>query len=192
MNAREHLWAEAMRAERRGDAAAYQTLLREVAATLRLVVRSRLVRTGASGDEAEDIVQEILISLHTVRHRWDPERPFMPWLYAIVRYKLTDAARRRRRDGDRRVDLSFEDWCNLAEAPPDGGQASPHDIDRALNGLPAMQRDVVRAVAVHGASVRDTAGELRTSEGAVRMTLHRAFGRLSKAAQDQSATGGVK
>jgi RNA polymerase sigma-70 factor (ECF subfamily) len=51
-----------------------------------------------------------------------------------------------------------------------------------VNGLPAGQRAVVRALAIDGASVGATAQKLRTSEGAIRVTLHRALRRLAAAA----------
>ena len=48
--------------------------------------------------------------------------------------------------------------------------------------LPVSQRKIVRAIAVEGASVRSVAQGLATSEGAVRVTLHRAISRLLGAA----------
>lgn len=193
MNAREHLWAEAMRAERRGDASAYERLLGEIAAALRIVIRSRLSRSGGAPHDAEDIVQEVLIGLHTMRHRWDQSRPFMPWLHAIVRYKLADAARRRWSETRLRSDLSFAEWCDIAAMPSDGIEGSSLDVDRALRGLPSSQRDVVRSLAIDGASVRETARNLETTEGTVRMTFHRALQRLAAAAHlDDPKPGSVK
>ena len=94
---REQRWAEAMRAERRGEALAYERMLKEIATALRRSLAPRLVRVGLGAHEAEDLVQEILIGLHGKRHTWDPARRFLPWLHAIARYKLIDFARHRRR-----------------------------------------------------------------------------------------------
>jgi RNA polymerase sigma-70 factor, ECF subfamily len=112
-------WAEAMRAERRGDAIAYERMLKEVAVALRRSLSPRLVHVGLGGHEAEDLVQEILIGLHSKRHTWDSERPFVPWLHAITRYKLIDFTRHRRRETRRRVDLPLEDWLELVQSPSD-------------------------------------------------------------------------
>jgi RNA polymerase sigma-70 factor (ECF subfamily) len=125
MDAREESWAEAMRAERRGDAAAYQRLLAEIADVLRRVIRSRLARLGANTSDTEDLVQEVLIGLHAKRHTWDEGRPFLPWLHAIVRYKLTDAVRQWRREARYRSDLPLDEWPDLFAAPAE-------DLDRAL------------------------------------------------------------
>lgn len=177
MESREHLWAEAMRAERRGDDAAYSQLLREIAELLRRLVRARLAQFGLSRDEAEDLVQEILIGLHTKRHTWDPDRPFMPWLFAVTRYKFVDAARKMRREAARRFDITMDELAEVIAAPSDDPDRGL-DLERHLATLPQGQRSVVRSLAIDGASVKDTAKKLDTSEGAVRVTFHRALRRL--------------
>jgi RNA polymerase sigma-70 factor (ECF subfamily) len=178
---REQRWAEAMRAERRGEAVAYERMLKEVANTLRRSLAPRLVRVGLGAHEAEDLVQEILIGLHGKRHTWDPARPFLPWLHTITRYKLIDFMRHRRGDTRRRVDLALEDWLEI-ECSTHEANRSMWEMDRHLAVLPVSQRKIVRAIAVEGASVRNVARGLATSEGAVRVTLHRAIRRLLAAA----------
>jgi RNA polymerase sigma-70 factor (ECF subfamily) len=179
---REQHWAEAMRAERRGDAVAYERMLKEVATAQRRSLAPRLVRVGLGAHEAEDLVQEILIGLHRKRHTWDPARPFLPWLHTITRYKLIDFMRHHRGDTRRRVDLALEDWVEIVESPADEADCSTWEVDRHLAVLPVSQRKIVRAIAVEGASVRNVARGLATSEGAVRVTLHRAIRRLLAAA----------
>src|SRR3546814_18114776 len=49
------------------------------------------------GIDPEDIVQETLLAIHMKRHTWRDDAPVTPWLYAIARYKLIDAFRRRGR-----------------------------------------------------------------------------------------------
>ena len=183
---REQRWAEAMRAERRGEAVAYERMLKEVATALRRSLASRLVRAGLGAHEAEDLVQEILIGLHGKRHTWDSTRPFLPWLHAITRYKLIDFTRHRRRETTRRVDLPLEDWLKIVEAPADDASRSTVEVDRHLAVLPVSQRKIVRAIAVEGASVRDVSLRFATSEGAVRVTIHRAIRRLLGAAEPTS------
>jgi RNA polymerase sigma-70 factor (ECF subfamily) len=179
---REQRWAEAMRAERHGEGLAYEGMLEEVAMALRRSLAPRLVRVGLGAHEAEDLVQEILIGLHGKRHTWDPARPFLPWLYAITRYKLIDFTRHRRHETRRRVHLSLEEWLEIVEPPADQANRSPWEVERHLAVLPVSQREIVRAIAVEGESVRNVARCLATSEGAVRMTLHRAIRRLLSAA----------
>jgi RNA polymerase sigma-70 factor (ECF subfamily) len=184
---REQRWAKAMCAERRGETVAYERMLKEVATTLRRSLAPRLVRVGIGAHEAEDLVQEILMGLHGKRHTWDPARPFLPWLHTITRYKLIDFMRHRRGDTRRRVDLALEDWLEIVECSTHEANRFTWEVDRHLAVLPVNQRRIVRAIAVEGASVRSVAQGLATSEGAVRMTLHRAIRRLLGAA-DPSPT----
>lgn len=184
---REHYWSEGMRAERRGEVATYEHMLNEVATALRRSVAPRLVRVGLAVHETEDLVQEILIGLHSKRHTWDPKRPFLPWLHAITRYKLIDFMRHRQRETRQRVDLPHENWLEIVDPPADGPHRSTWEADRHLAVLPDSQRKVVRAIAIEGASVRDVARGLATSEGSVRVTLHRAIRRLLRA-EDSNPT----
>jgi RNA polymerase sigma-70 factor (ECF subfamily) len=180
MGATEERWSAAMRAERTGDAAAYAWLLRDVSRALRPSIRSRVAGLGLPPADVEDILQEVLIGLHTMRQRWDAERPFLPWVYAILRYKLTDAMRRRTRERRGRVDLSEDEWVEIVDrAAAADDSLSMRELDQALSRLPQGQRHVVEALAIDGASVRETADTLHLTDGAVRMTMHRAMKRLA-------------
>lgn len=184
---REDLWAEAMRAERRGDGVAYERLLKEIAFVLRRLVRARLAKGRLSVHEAEDVVQEVLIGLHAKRHTWDETRPFLPWLYTITRYKFIDAARRLRREESYRVEITLDELSEVFEAPSPDIDRSMLDLDRHLAILPQGQEKVVRALALDGATVRATAERLQTSEGSVRVLYHRALRRLTARARSDNA-----
>jgi RNA polymerase sigma-70 factor, ECF subfamily len=191
MSPREDEWAEAMRAERRGDHVAYERLLKEIAIMLRRLIRARLAKFDLGVEETEDVVQEILIGLHGKRHTWDDTRPFMPWLYTIARYKFIDAARRQRREATRRVNITMEEMAEIFEAPAEDMDRTMLDIESHLVDLPQGQRDVVRALALDGATVRATAEQLHTSEGSVRVLYHRALRRLmAKARPDDTKLPG--
>ena len=178
MTPREDNWADAMRAARRSDAGAYEALLEDIGRTLRVLVGRKLTRLGMGTDQTEDIVQEALLGLHMMRDRWDDSRPFLPWLHAIVRYKIGDAMRKRSREARHRCDVTLDELSDVIAAPDQGDRHMP-DMDRALASLSSGQRDVVSSLAIEGQSVRETAARLKTSEGAVRVTLHRALQRLT-------------
>lgn len=178
MTPREDNWADAMRAARRGDAGAYEALLEDIGRTLRVLVGRKLARLGMGNDQAEDIVQEALLGLHMMRDRWDDSRPFLPWLHAIVRYKIGDAMRKRSREARHRCNVTLDELSDVIAAPDQGDRHMP-DMNKALASLSSGQRDVVSSLAIEGQSVRETAERLETSEGAIRVTLHRALRRLT-------------
>ncbi|UTD29928.1 sigma-70 family RNA polymerase sigma factor [Bradyrhizobium sp. WD16] len=168
-------WTDLMRSAVAGDRLAYHRLLKAVTPVLRATTRRGLARAGQSPDQAEDIVQDILLAVHLKRHTWDAEAPFAPWLFAIARNKLIDALRRI----GRRVFVDIDEFTEIL--PGDAGEEPVPKFDLAaeVNGLPPRQRDVLASIAVENASIRETAQKFSMSEGAVRVALHRALAGLA-------------
>lgn len=77
-----------------GNAGAYHALLERLTGHLRAYYRHRFVLIGHGPTEAEDLVQEVLIGIHTHRHTYDPSQRFTPWIHAIARYKFLDYLRK--------------------------------------------------------------------------------------------------
>src|ERR1700732_2410895 len=77
-----------------GDSRAYHALLERLTGHLRAYYRHRFALIGHGPTEAEDLLQEVLIAIHTHRHTYDRAQPFTPWVYAIARYKFLDYLRR--------------------------------------------------------------------------------------------------
>src|SRR5690606_15779023 len=94
-------WRELMVAAQGGDRAAYEALLSEVAPLIRAAVRRRYPYVGR--EDAEDMVQDVLLAVHSVRQTYDPGRPFLPWLMAIAHNRAVDALRRSIRKSGREV-----------------------------------------------------------------------------------------
>ena len=164
-----------MTASLAGDAAAHRALLDRLSARLRAYYKGRLARIGRSATEAEDLVQEALIAIHTGRHTYDPVEPFTPWVQAIARYKLVDHLRRTR--------------ASLAEAPIDAadvmaqddhaGVESAYDLQRLLARLPDKMRRAIEYVKIEGMSVAETASLCGVSESAVKVNVHRGLKALA-------------
>ncbi len=174
VNAREAEWAAALQAADNGAGAAYESGLRDMASALRPLMRAAALRAGMGLADAEDIVQEVLIAVHLKRHTWDRNRPVGPWLRAIAHYKLIDALRRR----GRRVHVPIDDFHETLAAEETGPQVSESEVERSLASLAPRQRDVVRTIAVEGASISETAAKFAMTEGAVRVALHRGLATL--------------
>ncbi|HEX3984308.1 MAG TPA: sigma factor, partial [Acidisoma sp.] len=79
-----------MAAAQRGDAAAYRQVLQDCVPVITAAARRR----GVAADQTEDVVQEVLITLHRARATYDPSRPFLPWLKAIADRRAIDSLRR--------------------------------------------------------------------------------------------------
>lgn len=172
---REAEWTDLMRRAMAGDATAYERLLQALAAPLRAAARRGLNRAGKGDADAEDIVQETLLAVHLKRHTWNEDAPLGPWVRAIARNKLIDALRRR----GRRIEIPIDDFADLLPDTAEQPSGIVGDVARNLGGLPDRQRDVVRAIAVEGVSISETAARLAVSEGAVRVALHRGLAAIA-------------
>ncbi|WP_407175836.1 sigma-70 family RNA polymerase sigma factor [Bradyrhizobium sp. STM 3562] len=181
MREREDEWTGLMRSAMAGDDAAYHRLLGAIAPVLRAAARRGLARAGQPPDQAEDIVQDILLAVHLKRHTWDANAPFAPWLFAIARNKLIDALRRR----GRRVFVNIDDFAETLPEQPRAETASSAEVQAQLKTLPVRQREVLQSIAVESASIKDTARKFAMSEGAVRVALHRALASLTARLREQ-------
>lgn len=157
-----------------GDAAAYRRLLD---ATTRLLRRYFQKRLGpARTADADDLVQETLLAIHSRRATYEPERPFTVWLHAIARYRLIDHFRRT----GRRPTVPIDDVDESAFASdPDESAATSYDLDRLLATVPEGTRKMIRQVKIEGQSVADVAAEAGLSPTAVKVGVHRGIKRIA-------------
>jgi len=170
-------WADWMRAANAGDSKAYRRLLEALTPFLRMVVRQGFTRAGLGGSDVEDVVQETLLAIHLKRQTWDADQLFTPWVRAVVRNKLIDNLRRR----GNRIDLPIEDFADILPAEPASEEISQGEAERLLSVLGGRQREIVQAICVDGASIRETSAKFGISEGATRVALHRGLGALAAA-----------
>jgi RNA polymerase sigma-70 factor (ECF subfamily) len=168
---RENDWAAWMRAAMTGDERAYRQFLLSVTPQVRAVARSRCRNLGAPEVEVEDIVQEVLLTIHLKRGTWDQSRPIWPWIAAITRNKLIDGLRRR----GQHISVPLEEVMDSLGTEDQGEELSARDIDKLLTHLKAQQREIVESISLKGNSIRETADRLQMTEGAVRVALHRAL-----------------
>jgi RNA polymerase sigma-70 factor (ECF subfamily) len=154
-----------------GDAAAYRSLLKALSPHLRAYYARRLSQAA----DAEDLVQETLIAIHTRRATYDAAQPFTAWLHAIARYKLIDHYRRSKL---RRTLPLEEADAVFAQEDHDAANAA-RDVERLLQQLPEARRKLVRAVKIEGLSTAEAAERTGMSESAVKVGVHRGLKKLA-------------
>ncbi|WP_246720838.1 sigma-70 family RNA polymerase sigma factor [Methylocystis sp. H4A] len=168
---REERWRQLMRAAQDGDTAAYAALLSEILPVLRRFVAYR----WPSAPDVEDIVQEVLLSVHTVRHTYDPARPFMPWLMTIAMRRTIDAARRRtaRSANETTVDIMPETFSGNDTKNEQETSDDQEAIRRALAQLPDGQRQAVELMKVRGLSLQEASAVTGKSVASLKVSVHR-------------------
>ncbi len=173
--------ASLMRSAQSGDAKAYMKLLKEITPRVRQVVRSQRRFLGA--EDIEDLVQDVLLSLHAVRGTYDTQRPFMPWLLAITRNRLADGARQYARHAAREVQIenfpvTFSgERTNMEDEP----YRDPEALRQAIQGLPRGQREAIDMLKLREMSLKEAAAASGISIGALKVSVHRAVIALRKA-----------
>src|SRR5262249_10504988 len=129
-----------------------------------------------------DVVQETLLTVHRIRHTYDPNRSFAAWLKTIVQRRAIDVMRNRGRTVTREVHapLVFENYSDPADGPEDAvHQADRKDLlEAAIAALPAKQRQAVEQLALKGRSLAEAAVATGLSAGSLKVNLHRALAKL--------------
>lgn len=170
----EETMAALMRGALAGDEASYAAFLRLAGDAVRRAIGHRL--SARSGVATEDVVQETLLALHLKRHTWRTNETILPWMMSIARHKLVDACRRQKV----RISVPIDDMIDVLAAPETESQgADARQIERAVETLSEGQKKVVRAIALEGRTIGETARVLDMKETAVRVAFHRGLSSLA-------------
>lgn len=162
-----------MRATQEGDGAAYAQLL----AAVTPIIRRMAARRWTGAEEPDDLIQDVLLSLHQVRHTYDPGRPFLPWLMTIAYNRLADIQRRqvRRNKGEVAVEVLPETFSNDEAKEPIERMADAEELGRALATLPPRQRRVVEMLRLKEMSLKEASAASGMSIAALKVSMHRAM-----------------
>ncbi len=168
-------WTKLAVAAQDGDKHAYNALLTALAPYVRNVV----IKSLSSQDAAEDIAQEVLISVHKSLHTYSAERPFKPWLMAIINFRKMDYLRKHyagRQDKMSSVENNPEFIAkNVTNATHQG---ELKDIEAALSQLPEQQQRIFSMIKIEGYTTKEVANEMKMNESAVKVSAHRTMKKL--------------
>ena len=164
-----------MKLSLRGDGRAYAVLLQETARFLRPFLAKRL----NAGGEVDDLLQEVLISIHKARHTYDGERPYKPWAYAIAKFRLHDHLRAHYADQLRQA-VEWSEVENDLPMPVTKSGLSYESISGEIEKLPPRQAAILRMMHEDGYTSREVAHKTGMKESAVKVAAHRAYKVLRK------------
>ena len=174
----ESAWAGLMRAAQAGDAQSYEQLLRAIVPFIRSLAR----RYSRGATAAEDVVQDVLLCVHRIRHTWDPARPFCPWLAAIAARRGIDRIRRDSRISRHELndEAAYETFAAPAANNETGALRAAEQIEPLLAALPERQRQALEATKLRGLSLAQAAEESGQSVAALKVNVHRAVKSLRR------------
>jgi len=181
-DAEERLLVERLKVK---DQRAFETLYRRYCSR---VYRHAMALVGIA-PEAEEVVQEVFLTLYEKAKTFRGEAAFSTWLYRLT----VNAALTRLRRRKRTKEVSYEDY--LPKYEPDGHHLGPegsvvdwsNDVERklastelqrflkqALDQLRPMDKAVVMLSDLEGVPNREIANALGLTVPAVKIRLHRA------------------
>ncbi|RWA75467.1 MAG: sigma-70 family RNA polymerase sigma factor [Mesorhizobium sp.] len=167
-----------------GDSAAYLRLLEATTPYLRSLA-SRWFRDQR---DIEDAVQDVFLTVHAIRHTYDPARPFGPWLVAIARRRFVDRVRRNIRQRTHETPLTavqetfIESEANLEESLDRMG------LEGLIEKLPPKQQQAVSLLKLKEMSLKEAAKVSGMSIVSLKVATHRALKDLRRMLTDGKDT----
>lgn len=175
--ARDRQLVEAAQADPRRFADLYERHFDRIYAFIAKRLRDR----GAAEDVTSDVFHHALANLD--RYEWRGIA-FAAWLYRIAGNKVYDYRQSRAREGALPVPNPTQDQPDYEEAERQAALA------QAVRDLPADQRQVIELRFVKQRSIREAAGEMQRSEGAIKQLQLRALEALRAALGEEEASHG--
>lgn len=144
-------------------------------------VKAYLRRLGAEDATAEDLTQEVMLSVWRRADQFDRGRAALStWVYTIARNKRIDAMRR-----ERRPEFDLEDPALVVEdaGAPRGdvhaeAEQARREIGRAIEQLPAEQAQLLRIFYFEEKPHSEIAEELGLPLGTVKSRLRLALAKM--------------
>ena len=170
---------ERMIRAQQGDQAAYTSLLQEIAHIARAVLYPKMAREG----DVEDVVQEVLISVHKARHTYDGKRPLRPWIMAIITYRFNDYLRKYYRMHQHEA----KDFDSMAEKLSVTKTDEQSELLDVLATLPERQQHIVSMMKIEGYTAKEVAEKMNMTESAVKVAAHRSYKQLKEALEQNAS-----
>jgi RNA polymerase sigma-70 factor (ECF subfamily) len=168
-------WGELLTAAQQGNAEAYRLFLTSILPFVRAVVRKRC----RSEDLVADVVQDVLLTIHRVRHTYEPGRPVKPWLSAIAARRSIDAMRRRGRIGAREVhnEPAFETYADPQANREEAGD-SVRMLAQMTGSLSKGQKEAVDLLKLKEMSLAEASALSGQSIASLKVNVHRAMKKM--------------
>ena len=164
-----------------GDETAFEELLRTHSPRLRAYV-SRML--GTEHERADDLLQEIWVSVFRALPRLNDAAAFRSWLFRIARDRVCREFRRRH------LPMSFNEPAASAEAVEEMNDEPPagETIRWGLERLSPDHREVLMLRFLEDLSYEDIARITGTAPGTVRSRIHYAKRALKDALQKETTS----
>lgn len=172
----EQQWSQWAAEAQAGDKRSYHQLLKSITP----YIQGSMSRSLANPDWVDDLTQNILISIHKSLSTYSPERPFKPWLGAIMNFRQKDFLRAyysRRADKTMPYEEEFLQSKHVTN-PTHAGEYK--DVEAALADLTDQQRNIFQLIKIEGYTAKEVAKKMDMTVSAVKVSAHRTTKKLKE------------
>ncbi len=176
-----------------GDAAAWE----EIVQRYHRRIYNICYRFAGSGDDAQDLTQEVFIRMYKTLNTYDVQRAaFMTWVTTITRNLLVDHFRKTKHDrmtdsldapvSEHEDAMPLSDRIEDSSLPPDArvqSRETKESVHHALQKLSPELREAVILRDLQDMDYRDIAAVLRVPEGTVKSRINRGRAELARLLQ---------
>lgn len=175
-------WSDLMHLAQMGDEKAYRKLLLAIVPIIQRFARCKVSDTSI----IDDIVQDTLMNIHTLRHTYDPKRPILPWIATITSARAIDVLRKYNRHWKREIydDMLLQQIIDQSDHYHLEHEDKIDQIDMLLKNLTPSQRQVIQLVKLDEMSLYEASKKTGLSISAVKSLLHRALIKLRNYGKD--------
>lgn len=165
-----------------GDQEQYVRFLELTADLLRRYLGKLSRGRSSKGEFVEDLVQEVLISIHEKLGTYRRDLPIIPWIFGIARYRLIDFLRSesRTKTGER-IEREIRDLFHQPVELAEDSLARSQELEILMRPLSSHQKDVLLLAKVHELSLCEIGKVYGMTVGAVKVTIHRALSKVRAA-----------
>lgn len=146
-----------------GDQVAYQAFLTSTHVIVNKYLH-KLLGGNFGQENIDDLGQEVMLSIHQKKHTYLLDRPLLPWIFAITRYRFIDFYRTQKRK-PKEVPLLDDIFYTQTDLEI--------DLDEVMALLNPQQQNLLRLVKVEGVPYSDAAKSLGISVSSIKVSIHR-------------------
>ncbi len=168
-----HLLQDLIKLALAGDQNSYHQFLTQISVVIRVIVAKKIPVA-----DIEDVVQEVLISVHKARHTYDGNRPIMPWLVAITRFRINDYLRKHYAEMHHKtsdIEEFFDILIDVINEP-----VNYELVDEMLAIIDVRQKKILTMMHIEGHTAKEVGLALGMNESAVKVAAHRAVKKIKQ------------
>jgi RNA polymerase sigma-70 factor, ECF subfamily len=155
-----------------GNSISYKKLLESISSQFRKYLAKRIFNQ----EDIEDVLQDILISIHHARHTYLPERPFEPWAYGIARNVLFKYYSKSKKLNQEFLTSEIELYETTKTEVIEDRRIGL--LKEKLKLLSARQRNIIELLKFKGMSIEAVSKETGLSISNVKVIAHRSYIKL--------------